>query len=77
MSKDKEQERRRLKDLHDMYQSTSFVVDNLPRLWYGLYRQCVKQGFNESQAMELVKVYINTTLGVARYLRESYDNDFE
>jgi hypothetical protein len=72
MSKDKEKEgeRQRIKDLHDMDQSTSFVIDNFPRLWFGLYRQCIEQGFNKSQSMELVKVYINTTLGVGRYLRD-------
>jgi hypothetical protein len=63
------------KDYHEMEQSRSFVIDNLPPLWYGLYRKCMKEGFDTNQAMELVKVYINTTLGVGRYLGKMGDHN--
>ena len=73
MTNDKEKERQHMRDVHDLEQSSTFVIDNFPRLWYGLYRRCVEEGFNEAQAMALVKVYINTTLGIGRYLGEVDD----
>ena len=72
-----EKEKERMRDLHDMDQSATFVIDNFPRLWFGLYRQCMEEGFSETQSMSLVKVYMNTTLGVGRFLNGGdYANEF-
>jgi hypothetical protein len=75
----KEDKRKKLEeeiqDTHDMDQSSAFMIDHLPPLWYGLYKKCRTEGFDREQAMELVKVYINTTLGVGRYLQKLEDLD--
>jgi hypothetical protein len=34
------------------------MIDNLPQLWYGLFRKCVEEGFTEQQALELVKTFV-------------------
>jgi len=39
-------------------QSAKLLGDNLPPLWKKLFDGCIKEGFTEIQAMELVKTYI-------------------
>lgn len=39
-------------------QSVAAMVEMWPPVWKGLYDRCIKQGFNEAQAMELVKAFI-------------------
>jgi len=74
---DKERDKDLMRDIHAMEQSSTFVIDNFPRLWFGLYRQCMEEGFSETQSMSLVKVYMNTTLGVGRFLNGGdYANEF-
>ena len=50
--------------LAEMDQASAFVTDNFPKLWYGLFARCIKEGFSEPQALELVKSYIEATLGL-------------
>jgi hypothetical protein len=52
----------RMKDISDMEQARAFVVDNFPSLWYGLFEACKTEGFTEDQAMDILKIYISTTL---------------
>lgn len=42
----------------ELDQSCSMMCELFPPLWYGLYVALLDQGFLESQALELVKVYI-------------------
>jgi len=75
---DKERDKDLMRDIHAMEQSSTFVIDNFPRLWFGLYRQCMEEGFSETQSMSLVKVYINTTLGVGRFFNgETDEREFD
>ena len=39
-------------------QELMFMKEILPKAWWGLYEGCVKEGFSEVQALELVKAYI-------------------
>jgi len=39
-------------------QDMAAIIDVFPPLWRGLFVQLCKEGFTESQAMELVKAYI-------------------
>ena len=45
-------------------QSSALLAEMLPPLWWGLYRACVDEGFTESQALELVKTYLSSTVRV-------------
>jgi len=58
--KDKEMARA----LADMDQASAFVTDNFPKLWHGLFARCKEEGFTEPQALEVVKSYIEATLGL-------------
>ena len=40
-------------------QSTAFLVETQPMLWWGLYQGAMKQGFTEKQAIDLVKTQIS------------------
>ena len=53
-----------VKALAEMDQASAFVTDNFPKLWYGLFTRCKEEGFSEPQALELVKSYIEATLGL-------------
>lgn len=48
-------------DKHD--QAAAFLGDNYPPLWKRLYDNCVKEGFTEAQAMDLVRTYIFANCG--------------
>jgi len=50
--------------LAEMDQASAFVTDNFPKLWYGLFARCKEEGFTEPQALELIKSYIEATLGL-------------
>jgi hypothetical protein len=41
-----------------MDQALAAVTEIFPPLWHGLYVRLIRQGFNETQALELVKAYI-------------------
>lgn len=51
------------KKLREYDEAQTFLVDRFPSLWKGLFRNCVKEGFTETQAMDLVKAYILSTGG--------------
>ena len=53
-----------LRALSEMDQVTTFVFDHFPKLWFGLFTRCKQEGFSEPQALELVKSYIEATLGL-------------
>lgn len=50
----------KIPNLHELDQSIATIVEMFPIMWWGLYNGCVKQGFTEYQALELVKAYITT-----------------
>lgn len=39
-------------------QSAAFIAENYPVMWWGIYKKLLEAGFNESQAMDLLKTYI-------------------
>ena len=45
-------------DVKNFDQMAAFAGESFPLLWRRLYFNCLKQGFNESQAMELVVAYV-------------------
>lgn len=42
----------------ELDQSRAAIIEVFPSIWRGLYLACVKEGFSELEAMELVKTYI-------------------
>lgn len=36
----------------------AFIIEVLPNTWWGLYSNCIEEGFSEEQALELIKEYI-------------------
>lgn len=50
----------------DAEQAMSMVRDLFPAHWRGLYRGMLEQGFDESQALELLKVYVIASCGPSR-----------
>lgn len=44
-------------------QAKAYIVEALPPLWYGLYFQCVEQGFSDDQAMQCVLAFIHASCG--------------
>lgn len=50
---------------HVMEQGRATLIEVLPPLWYGLYSECIVQGFQPEQAMDLVKTYIMASVGSA------------
>lgn len=43
-------------------QSMKLIVDTFPPMWRSMYKSCIQEGFTESQAMDILKTYISTTL---------------
>lgn len=39
-------------------EGVTIIVDNYPRIWHRLFRNLITEGFNDSQAMSLVKCFI-------------------
>lgn len=39
-------------------QAKAEIEEVLPGMWWGLYNGCVKEGFTELQAIDLVKAFI-------------------
>lgn len=46
----------------EMDQNISNLAETYPRLWWAMFDSLKDRGFTESQALELVKEYIHTTL---------------
>lgn len=42
----------------ELEQSRALLMENFPPLWWGLFDNCVKQGFTRQEALELIKAYI-------------------
>lgn len=42
-------------------QATSFMTEVLPSLWRRLYLRLIEEGFNESDSLTLLKVYIKAS----------------
>lgn len=38
------------------------IADRMPSFWFRMYSNCIREGFSETQAMDLVKTHI---LGLA------------
>jgi hypothetical protein len=62
-----------LKTLSNMEQSSEFLTQNLPPLWWGLYRKSIESGFTQEQALDLVKQYIHSSLSRARNIGDFND----
>jgi hypothetical protein len=62
-----------MKLLSEMEQSSEFLIQNLPPLWWGMYQNCLKTGFTEEHAMLLVRQYIHSSLIQLRNLGDSND----
>lgn len=52
------------KTLQNLEQSTAFLADNFPPMWRRIYDNLKLVGFNELQAMELLKTYILASCSV-------------
>lgn len=46
------------KDVQKIDQGLAFMAENMPPFWKRMYDGCVSSGFNDQQALELVKAYI-------------------
>lgn len=44
----------------DWDQANAFLGETLPQLWWKLFDNSVKLGFTRPEALELVKVFVNT-----------------
>lgn len=55
--------RKRAQDEQALEQSFAFVGERLPAIWRLLYSNCIKEGFSETQALEIVKTYIQKPSG--------------
>jgi len=42
----------------EMDQNQAALIELLPPLWWGLFSSCMKEGFNELQAMEILVAYV-------------------
>ncbi len=42
----------------EVEQGIAEFVEVFPSVWHQLFEKCVKEGFSEEQAMDLVKTYI-------------------
>ncbi|MDR2704327.1 MAG: hypothetical protein LBC02_00970 [Planctomycetaceae bacterium] len=61
-------DREHLKLLSDVEQSSEFLTQNLPPLWWGIYQKCLDVGFTEELALSLTKQYIHSSLTQIRNL---------
>jgi hypothetical protein len=46
-----------------MDEARTACVDAIPKLWYGLYQGCMREGFTSEQAMRLVIAFITKPVG--------------
>ncbi len=51
-------EQREIKRIQDTEQSRSWLADFYPPLWWNMYNNLQKEGFEEAKAFELLKTYI-------------------
>jgi hypothetical protein len=63
MSDERDEELERLKKLHDMDQNLSKIADFFPRLWRQIYLRLLEEGFNEVDAMQILKAYVIGSIG--------------
>lgn len=47
-----------LPSITELDQALAQSVDTFPTLWWGIYKNCIKEGFTEEQTMELLKTWI-------------------
>lgn len=52
------QERSITQKQREMDEARTACVDALPKLWYGFYQGCMREGFTSEQAMRLVIAFI-------------------
>lgn len=45
--------------IRQMEESITVVSDFFPKLWKALFDSCIREGFTECQAMDLVKTYMS------------------
>jgi hypothetical protein len=64
-------DREHLKILSDMEQSGEFLKQNLPPLWWGIYKNCIESGFTEEQSFALVKQYIHSSLSTIKNIGDN------
>ncbi len=55
---DDAERRRQVQTSQSIEQGMAFIGNSLPPLWRRIYVNCISEGFSESQAMELLKVYV-------------------
>lgn len=60
---DKDREIEQMKKLQELDQTLANISSTAPRLWRGIYDGLIEQGFNESQAIDLVKTFIQAAHG--------------
>ena len=48
-------------EIHKLDQDLATMAEFYPRIWRNLYESCIKEGFNESDAMRLVRSYIEAS----------------
>ncbi len=42
----------------ELEQDQAFLVEALPPLWWGLYKNCIEEGFTNTDALSLVETFI-------------------
>ena len=46
------------KQQHEAEQGAAYLTEFLPPSWWGIYSGCIKEGFSEQQAFELVRCWM-------------------
>ena len=70
-----EEKRKAIRLSQQIDQDFQPFLDNIPALLSNLFRRLKKEGFNENQALELVKQYMDTALIIANYDKPNTEED--
>ena len=50
-------------ELAKFEQEMKEISKTMPALWWSIYKECLDEGFNPNQAMDLLKTFIMSLLG--------------
>lgn len=66
MNEDRSYLAARIKQQREIDEAVTLLVDHMPRTWRSLYLRLMEEGFNEEEALSLVKCFIlkDATYGV-------------
>ena len=49
------------KERQEYDQDAACLADVLPKMWWGLYRGCMEEGFTREESLMLVRAYVRAT----------------